>query len=95
MSPVLPNRILLLFPYVCSVFVMIIIWCRYLTLFLIYLLIQECFNSPYGHVHFPNYAENIGYSAGQKYDIEKSESESVKMLSSVAKEAGVWLLGGL
>lgn len=46
-------------------------------------------------MHFPNYAESIGYSAGQKYDVEKSESESVKMLSSAAKEAGVWLLGGL
>ncbi|KAK7693057.1 hypothetical protein QCA50_002622 [Cerrena zonata] len=56
--------------------------------------LPECFNSPYGHVHFPTYAENIGYTAGQKYDVEKSESESVKMLSSAAKEAGVWLLGG-
>jgi hypothetical protein len=40
------------------------------------------------------YAEPIGFVEGQKYDIEKSESESIKMLSSVAKEAGVWVLGG-
>jgi omega-amidase len=56
---------------------------------------QECFNSPYGHVHFPNYAENISFEAGKTYDIEKTESESVKMLSSVAKETGIWLLGGM
>lgn len=56
---------------------------------------QECFNSPYGHIHFPVYAENIGFTAGQPYDISKSESESVKMLSSIAKETGVWLVGGM
>lgn len=56
--------------------------------------LPECFNSPYGHVHFPVYAEKIGFTAGQIYDVEKSESESVKMLSSIAKEAGIWLLGG-
>jgi len=55
---------------------------------------QECFNSPYGFVHFPTYAENIGYTAGKDYDIQASVSESVKMLSSTAKEAGIWLIGG-
>ncbi|CAL1703825.1 unnamed protein product [Somion occarium] len=58
------------------------------------IVLPECFNSPYGHVHFPQYAETIGYTSGQKYDINKSESESVKALSATAKEAGVWLLGG-
>ncbi|THH05534.1 hypothetical protein EW146_g9875, partial [Bondarzewia mesenterica] len=38
--------------------------------------LPECFNSPYGHVHFP------------------VQSESVKMLSEAAKEAGIWLIGG-
>jgi omega-amidase len=56
--------------------------------------LPECFNSPYGFVHFPTYAENIGYTAGKDYDIQASVSESVKMLSSTAKEAGIWLIGG-
>jgi omega-amidase len=56
---------------------------------------QECFNSPYDHTHFPVYAENIAFTAGQPYDISKSESESVKMLASAAKEAGIWLIGGI
>ena len=55
---------------------------------------QECFNSPYGHVHFPVYAEPIGFTPGTKYDAATSAGESVKMLSAAAKEAGVWLLGG-
>ncbi|KAF9459579.1 carbon-nitrogen hydrolase [Collybia nuda] len=58
------------------------------------IVLPECFNSPYGHVHFPVYAENINYTPGEPYDISKSPSESVKMLSSVAKEAGAWLIGG-
>jgi len=56
---------------------------------------QECFNSPYGHVHFPVYAETIGYTPGVAFDVQKCESDSVKMLSSAAKETGVWLLGGI
>ena len=55
---------------------------------------QECFNSPYGHVHFPVYAESIGFKKGEKFDAKATKSESVKMLSSAAKEEGVWLLGG-
>lgn len=58
------------------------------------IVLPECFNSPYGYVHFPVYAENIGFKAGQAYDVGSSESQSVKMLSSAAKEAGVWLIGG-
>lgn len=56
--------------------------------------LPECFNSPYGVKYFPEYAEKIGFKNDQPYDVEKSESESVKMLSSVAKETGVWLIGG-
>ncbi|KAI0075798.1 carbon-nitrogen hydrolase [Panus rudis PR-1116 ss-1] len=58
------------------------------------IVLPECFNSPYGHVHFPVYAENIGYKPGQAYDVSSSPSESVKALSEVAKETGTWLLGG-
>ncbi|TFY50322.1 hypothetical protein EVJ58_g11098 [Rhodofomes roseus] len=56
--------------------------------------LPECFNSPYGHTHFPVYAETIGYKPGESYSVEASVSESVKMLSAAAKEAGVWLIGG-
>ncbi|KAI0303463.1 carbon-nitrogen hydrolase [Multifurca ochricompacta] len=56
--------------------------------------LQECFNSPYGHTHFPVYAEPIEFKSGGKYNIEASQSESVKMLSEAAKSEGVWLLGG-
>jgi omega-amidase len=55
---------------------------------------QECFNSPYGHVYFPLYAEKIGFKRGEEYNVNASESVSVKMLSEAAKTEGVWLLGG-
>ncbi|KAJ3723514.1 carbon-nitrogen hydrolase [Lentinula guzmanii] len=58
------------------------------------IVLPECFNSPYGHVHFPVYAEKIGFTPGEPYDIGRSESESVKMLSSAAKECSTWLIGG-
>ncbi|KAH9056643.1 carbon-nitrogen hydrolase [Lactarius vividus] len=58
------------------------------------IVLPECFNSPYGHVHFPVYAESIGFRKGEKYDVDASQSESVKMLSEAAKTEGVWLLGG-
>lgn len=56
---------------------------------------QECFNSPYGHTHFPVYAENIGFTPGETYNVQESTSESVKMLSATAKEVGAWLIGGV
>ncbi|KAG8899898.1 hypothetical protein FRB99_006388 [Tulasnella sp. 403] len=56
--------------------------------------LPECFNSPYGVKYFPEYAERIGFVKGEEYDVEKSESGSVRMLSEVAKEVGVWLIGG-
>ncbi|KAH9914697.1 carbon-nitrogen hydrolase [Fomitopsis serialis] len=56
--------------------------------------LPECFNSPYGHTHFPVYAETIGYTPGEPYNVEASASESVKLLSATAREAGVWLIGG-
>jgi len=58
------------------------------------IVLPECFNSPYGAAHFPVYAETIGFTPGQAYDVESSKSESVKMLSSAAKETGAWLIGG-
>ncbi|PCH38779.1 carbon-nitrogen hydrolase [Wolfiporia cocos MD-104 SS10] len=56
--------------------------------------LPECFNSPYGHVHFPVYAETIAFVPGRPYDVAASASKSVKMLSAAAREAGVWLVGG-
>ncbi|KAF8321808.1 carbon-nitrogen hydrolase [Clavulina sp. PMI_390] len=58
------------------------------------IVLPEFFNSPYGVSYFPGYAEKIGYVKDKKYDIESSTSESVKMLSSAAKETGTWLIGG-
>ena len=57
-------------------------------------LLQECFNSLYGATFFPTYAETIGYTPGEPYDVSASPSQTVKMLSAAAKEEGVWLLGG-
>jgi omega-amidase len=45
-------------------------------------------------VYFPLYAEHIGFKQGERYDVEASESESVRTLSEAAKAEGVWLLGG-
>jgi len=58
------------------------------------IVLPECFNSPYGVGHFSEYAEEIGYVAGHHYDIGKSKSESVQMLSEVAKTTSTWLIGG-
>ncbi|KAJ6455863.1 carbon-nitrogen hydrolase [Mycena sanguinolenta] len=58
------------------------------------IVLPECFNSPYGHVHFPVYAEKIGFTRAKSYNVAESESESVKMLSSAAKEIKTWLIGG-
>ncbi|CAE6516675.1 unnamed protein product [Rhizoctonia solani] len=58
------------------------------------IVLPECFNSPYGHMHFPTYAETIGYKHGEPYDVSASKSDSVKALSEMAKETGIWLLGG-
>ncbi|KAJ7349431.1 carbon-nitrogen hydrolase [Mycena albidolilacea] len=57
------------------------------------IVLPECFNSPYGHMHFPVYAEKIGFT-GKSYNVAQSESESVKMLSNAAKETKTWLIGG-
>ncbi|XP_040194625.1 omega-amidase NIT2 [Rana temporaria] len=43
--------------------------------------LPECFNSPYGTKFFPEYAEKI-------------PGESTHMLSEVAKECGIYLIGG-
>ncbi|KAI6028291.1 carbon-nitrogen hydrolase [Pisolithus orientalis] len=56
--------------------------------------LPECFNSPYGHAHFPTYAETIGFTKADDIEVQTCKSESVKMLSSTAREANVWLVGG-
>ncbi|KAI8825832.1 carbon-nitrogen hydrolase [Fimicolochytrium jonesii] len=43
--------------------------------------LPECFNSPYGTSHFPKYAELL-------------DGESSQALQSMAKDAGVYLIGG-
>jgi hypothetical protein len=57
---------------------------------------QEIFNSPYATNMFRKYAERIGWTPESKdsFDVSKTESESVRMLSEAAKEHGIWLIGG-
>jgi omega-amidase len=56
---------------------------------------QEFFNTPLGEPSLiPTHAEEIGFTPGKPYDITASKSDSVKMLSAVAKETGTWLIGG-
>ncbi|XP_066455278.1 omega-amidase NIT2 [Eleutherodactylus coqui] len=43
--------------------------------------LPECFNSPYGNKFFPEYAEKI-------------PGQSTQMMSDVAKECGIYLIGG-
>ncbi|XP_073421315.1 omega-amidase NIT2 isoform X1 [Dendrobates tinctorius] len=43
--------------------------------------LPECFNSPYGTTFFPEYAEKI-------------PGQSTQMLSDIAKECGIYLIGG-
>ncbi|GAA5820512.1 hypothetical protein JCM11251_003024 [Rhodosporidiobolus azoricus] len=58
--------------------------------------LPEIFNSPYATNKFRQYAERIGWTPETKdaFEVEKSESESVRLLSQAAKEHGVWLIGG-
>ncbi|KZS99311.1 putative nitrilase [Sistotremastrum niveocremeum HHB9708] len=58
------------------------------------IVLPECFNSPYGHKYFPEYAESVQFKQGEPYDVQSSKSESVKILSAAAKEHGIWLIGG-
>lgn len=58
------------------------------------MVLPECFNSPYGHKHFPDYAEVINFNPQEPYDASNSPSKSVRMLSDVAKETSCWLIGG-
>ena len=47
----------------------------------LYLFCQECFNSPYGTQYFADYAESI-------------PGETTKLLSGIAKELQIHLVGG-
>ena len=59
------------------------------------LILPECFNSLYGVEHFEKYAEVIGFNQESKeWKLAECKSESVKMLSEVAKETQTWLFGG-
>jgi len=51
--------------------------------------LPECFNSPYGTKYFPKYAETLLPSPPSE-----SQSPSFHALSKLAKEAGVYLVGG-
>lgn len=51
--------------------------------------LPECFNSPYGTKHFPNYAEQLLPTPPTE-----TQSPSYHALSKLAKEANIYLIGG-
>ena len=53
------------------------------------IVLPECFNSPYGTQHFPSYAETLLPSPPTA-----EQSPSFHALSSMAKEANAYLIGG-
>ena len=56
-----------------------------------YLVSQECFNSPYRCEYFKEYAEPVPTETGQP---GPGAGESCRALSQVAREHGVFLVGG-
>ncbi|GAA5835625.1 hypothetical protein JCM3766R1_006465 [Sporobolomyces carnicolor] len=58
--------------------------------------LPEIFNSPYATNMFRRYAEKIGFAPNseQDFDVEKTDSESIRLLSDIAKEHKIWLIGG-
>ena len=61
--------------------------------------LPECFNSPYGTKHFPKYAEeltplDVGGSPSKGGAPSEAKSPSYHVLSAVAKEGKVTLVGG-
>ena len=53
--------------------------------------LPECFNSPYGPTFFPEYAEEVPATSEQATE---SANPSTLMLSKVAKELKIYLVGG-
>jgi len=53
---------------------------------------KEIFNSPYAVTAFRKYSESIPNHLPSK--AESLESESTQALSRMAKENGIWLIGG-
>ncbi|KAI8454451.1 nitrilase [Phakopsora pachyrhizi] len=58
--------------------------------------LPEVFNSPYSSKHFDKYAEVVGWHESKRdlWNLKRCPSESIKMLSSAAKEENVWIFGG-
>lgn len=40
------------------------------------------------------YAETIGFTPGQEYDMTTTQSQSIRALSEAASENRIWLIGG-
>lgn len=53
--------------------------------------LPECFNSPYGAQHFPEYAEEVPAAATQ---CAAAAHPSMHLLTSLAAELGIYLVGG-
>jgi omega-amidase len=56
--------------------------------------LPECFNCPYSNDSFPSYAEEIPEEKTRRDDIDPVKYPSVSFLSKLAKELGVYLVGG-
>ena len=58
------------------------------------IILPEVWNSPYATTSFPEYAEIIPSINTLNKDISLSNSPSIKMLSDIALEKNVWIIGG-
>jgi predicted amidohydrolase len=57
------------------------------------IVLPEIWNSPYAVAKFREYAEKVP-EVGSTGDQSEGEGETVKAMREMAKEAGVWLIGG-
>ncbi|KAF2206085.1 nitrilase family protein-like protein [Delitschia confertaspora ATCC 74209] len=56
--------------------------------------LPECFNSPYGTKYFSKYAEVLMPKGSKDSEPTKEQSPTFHALRDMAKEAGVWIVGG-
>ena len=56
--------------------------------------LPECWNSPYATSSFPVYAETVPEVGATVADLDGSKSPCTKMMCEVAKQRGIYLIGG-
>lgn len=59
------------------------------------IVLPEIWNSPYAVTKFREYAETVPEVGSTGQEGEGKEGETVKAMREMAKEAGVWLIGGM